>query len=158
MTNRSKAKGTAGETALVRWLRLNGFPGADRQPLRGNRDAGDLVLSPGLVMEVKNYAGPPAVGQPAAEVLGKWMAQAELERAHADADHCPLVVKRRGTADPGRWFAYIPAAGFAELVGANVPHLPEPSAPMCTSVASLTTLLRHAGYGSPLEDEAGDVA
>lgn len=151
MSNPSKAKGTAGETALVRWLRDNGFPFADRQPLRGNRDAGDIALSPGLVVEVKNYAGPPAVGQPAAEVLIRWMAQAETERIHAGADHCPLVVKRRGTSDPGRWFAYIPASSFATLVGAPASSLPNPSAPMCTDVASLVGILRCAGYGSELE-------
>lgn len=152
MANPSKAKGTAAETACVRWLRLNGYPGADRQPLRGNRDAGDLALAPGLVVEVKNRRGG-ATGQPAAGDLDDWMRQAETERLIAGADHCPLIVKRSGTADVGRWFAYVPAWSFAALVGA--PDRPaHPEARLCTDVASLVVLMRHAGYGTAPEQVA----
>jgi hypothetical protein len=149
MANPSKNKGTAAETAVVRWARDNGYPGADRQPLRGNRDAGDVDLCPGIVLEVKNHrtAG---TGQPAPLVLAAWMGQAELERHNAGAAHCPLVVKRSGTSDPSRWFAYITAQTFADLVGVPV-NLPNPSAPWCTSLGSLVQLLRHAGYGDPLD-------
>jgi len=38
MANPSKAKGTAWESMLVKWLRENGFPDADRSPLRGSLD------------------------------------------------------------------------------------------------------------------------
>jgi hypothetical protein len=150
MANPSKAKGTAAETAVVRWARDNGFSGADRQPLRGNRDAGDIDLCPGIVLEVKAHktAG---TGQPAPLVLAAWMGQAELERGNAGAVMCPLVVKRGGTADPGRWFAYITAAAFAQLMGAPTEHLADPAAPWCTDLATLARLLRWAGYGDALE-------
>ena len=151
--NRSKAKGTAAETAVVRWARLNGFPGADRQPLRGNRDAGDINLAPGLVLEVKNHAGVAGAGQPAPAQLAEWMAQADLECANAGAAHCPLVVKRTGVADPGRWFVYVRAGDVATLLGATA-DLPEPLSPWQTDLRSLTRLLRWAGYGDPLPGEA----
>lgn len=41
MTNRSKNKGTAGETAVVRVARANGFPLADRLTLGGARTGHD---------------------------------------------------------------------------------------------------------------------
>jgi hypothetical protein len=150
MANPSKNKGTAAETAVVRWARTNGFPGADRQPLRGNRDAGDIDLAPGIVLEVKNHAGA-AVGQPRPGLLTGWMAQAELERLNAGAGYCPLVVKRGGTSDPGRWFAYIPTWSFARLLGAPEHYLADPAAPWCTDLATLARLLRWAGYGDRLD-------
>jgi hypothetical protein len=150
MANPSKAKGTAAETAVVRWARDNGFPMADRQPLRGNRDAGDIDLCPGIVLEVKNHAGA-AVGQPRPGLLAAWMAQAALECENAGAVMCPLVVKRGGTADPGRWFAYIQAYEFARLMGAPTVHLADPAAPWCTDLGTLARLLRWAGYGDALE-------
>jgi hypothetical protein len=123
---------------------------ADRQPLRGNRDAGDIDLCPGIVLEVKNRrtAG---TGQPTPLDLAAWMGQAQLERDNAGAAHCPLIVKRAGTTDPGRWFAYVTAADFATLIGGPVDHLPHPDAPLCTSLASLAALLRTAGYGDQLQ-------
>jgi hypothetical protein len=148
MANPSKNKGTAAETAVVRWARDNGYPGADRQPLRGNRDAGDIDLCPGIVLEVKNHAGG-AVGQPKPGLLHTWMAQAELERLNAGALFCPLVVKRGGTSDPGRWFAYLKARDVAALMGAPL-DVVDPDAAWCTSLGSLVQLLRHVGYGTAL--------
>ena len=52
----------------VRWFRDHGFPQADRQPLRGNRDAGDLDLAPGVVVEVKAHKLP--TGHPTIEEKG----------------------------------------------------------------------------------------
>ena len=41
MVNKSKAKGTAAETRIVNYLRAAGI-NADRQPLKGNNDEGDI--------------------------------------------------------------------------------------------------------------------
>ena len=149
MANTSKSKGTAAESALVRYMRANGYPGADRQPLRGNRDAGDILLCPGIVIEVKAHKSA-GTGQPGHAQLAEWMAQAEAERVNAGAALCPLVVKRAGTADPGRWWAYLPAWACAELMGTGTFPLPQPSAPICMALGSLVALLRSGGYGSPL--------
>lgn len=149
MANPSKAKGTAGETACVRWLRLNGFPYADRQPLRGNRDAGDLVLGPGVVAEVKAYRLP--TGYPTALQLQLWLAQAAVEKDNAGAAYCPLIVKRPGTADVGRWFAFLPLGEFALLTGALIPLAADDEVVQLT-VAGLALTLRAGGYGTPLHE------
>lgn len=143
--SRSRAKGTTAETALMKWFRLNGFPGADRQPLRGNRDCGDLALCPGIVVEVKNHNGATGLGQPAAALLTRWMAEAARERDNAGAAYCPLVVKRAGTTDPGRWFAYITVSALASLTGGNAIRTTDS---VCLTVATLAGLLRDAGYGA----------
>lgn len=154
MANPSKAKGTAAETAVLRHVTAHGFPWTERLALSGVHDRGDLSLLPGrtVIVEVKNHAGPAALGQPTAGDLAAWMAQTETERVNAGADVALLVVKRKGTAEPGRWFAYLRADTNAALVGAPDPaSLPEPHTPVCMSLASALVLLRHAGYGTPLE-------
>lgn len=146
--NRSKSIGTAGETLAVRWFRDNGFPMADRQPLRGNRDGGDLDLAPGLVAEVKAVKLP--TGHPTAGQVSAWMAQSAAERRNAGAKYCPLVVKRPGTRDVGRWFAFLTFEDLAMLTGAFVPRdVDEVTVSM--PVSALALILRSAGYGEPTE-------
>ena len=144
--SKARAKGTTAETALTKWFRLHGFPGADRQPLRGNRDCGDLTLCPGIVIEVKNHNGAVGLGQPPAAMLARWMNETETERDNAGAAYCPLIVKRAGTTDPGRWWVYVTIADFLMLSDGR--PIQYSSAPVCLTVESFTILLRYAGYGT----------
>lgn len=99
MSNPSKQKGTAAETALVRYLKANGFPEARRQPLAGNRDIGDVWVCPWTIAEVKVRTGPYSDAD-----VDKWLLECETERVNAAADECWLVVKRVGKACPGNWW------------------------------------------------------
>ena len=148
MSNPPRAKGTAGETAFVRWARLHGFPMADRQPLRGRLDTGDVDLCPGIVVEIKSYRLP--MGVPTTGQLTAWLGQADTEKRNAGARYCPLVVKRPGTTDVGRWFAYLPMSDFALLTGAFVPGRVDID-PVMLNVATLAAVLRSCGYGDPIE-------
>lgn len=147
MSNPSKKKGTAAETAVVHHARGHGFPWADRQPLRGNRDAGDITLAPGVIAEVKNHALP--TGHPTPGQLDEWMRQTILEQNIAGADVGILIVKRRGTRDVGRWHAYVTAWTLAEIVhGDSInPVSDHAAAPVCLAVDPLLELLRAAGWG-----------
>jgi hypothetical protein len=105
--SRSKAKGTAAETAVVRFLRTAGFTQAERRTLSGAQDRGDIAGVPGVVIEVKNCAR---------QELPAWVVEAELER---DNDRAGLGVvwhKRRGKADPGDWFVTMSGTQFAALL------------------------------------------
>lgn len=144
--NPSKHKGTAGETAVVRYFRTAGFPMADRQPLRGTRDGGDIDLCPGIVLEVKVRRLP--TGFPTAGELATWMAQSAAEKANAGAVFCPLVVKRPGTTDVGRWFAFLTAYEFALLTSAFIPRHEYANEPVMVPCSTLARVLREAGYGS----------
>lgn len=144
MTN---PKGTQTETAAAKWLQLHGFPGCQRKPKYGNRDRGDLNLTAGIIVQVKAWTLP--TGTPQAAQLTKWMGQAAAQKANAGAAYCPLIVKRPGTTDVGRWFAFLTFADLALLTGAFVP-LDLDDVPVSMPVSALALLLRSAGYGEPL--------
>jgi Holliday junction resolvase len=99
--NRSKAKGTAAETALLRWLREVARRPAYRNPPSGNKDVGDLTVFgdyEDTVIEVKNMAD-------LARAINEGIAELEAEKANAGTGHGVLVCKRRGKGDPGEWLA-----------------------------------------------------
>jgi hypothetical protein len=143
---RPKDIGTAGETAVVRHLRANGFPGAERRALRGTYDAGDVTGCPGLCVEVK--AGQAAKTASDGQVAA-WLTETETERVNADADVGMLVLQRAGVgaANAGRWWAVLqmrPAAGHLELgEGAGAPVT------VRMHLTDALSLLQHAGYGEP---------
>ncbi len=106
-------KGKRAERDLVTWLRRHGFPGAERTvrtgyhtPARQRVDTGDIDGTPGLVFQVKDVAD---------RLLWKvdgWLRETEAQRLAAGADVGVLVVKRRGHADPGHWWAWMPLCGL----------------------------------------------
>ena len=105
MSNPSKQKGTAAETALLRWLQTNGHPDAVRNPPAGVKDIGDLrclsplVLGGGPVtIEVKHYGN-------VATAINSGLAELDAEMANAGTTHGVLVVRRNGKTDPGEWLA-----------------------------------------------------
>ena len=93
MTNRSKNIGTAAETHVVRYLQANGFPHADRRALKGSLDVGDILVCPGLIVEVK--AGVAAENASDGQ-LRLWCAETAREKVNARAETAFLVVKRAG--------------------------------------------------------------
>lgn len=102
----SKRKGTAAETAVVRWLVEHGFPHAERRAMSGTQDRGDIAGIPGVALEVKNCR----------EMrLGPWMDEATREASNARARIFAVIHKRRGKTDPGQWFVTMPLEVFAEL-------------------------------------------
>lgn len=151
MTNKPRKKGTAAESAVVRWLQENGFPWASRQPLRGSRDHGDILLTLGIIAEVKSVAAG-ATGQPPQGLLATWLQQTDVETENAGAEFGLLIVKRARMANPAHWFVYMRLGEWLRLSGAHLP-LPDPSQPVCVSLASAAAVLRSAGYGTAPEGE-----
>jgi len=152
--NKPKAIGTAGETAVVGFLRLNGFATAERRALAGAFDLGDIVGTPGLCWEVKAGA---AAANAAPGQIAKWMAETLCETQNARADYGLLVTKRAavGPARAGEWWAYLRSDDFLALSGARGPR-PD-MLPFCTvriTLAEAVALLRHAGYGDAPEQVA----
>jgi hypothetical protein len=106
MTNVSKNKGTAFETAVVNWLHDHGFPKARRLPLVGAKDVGDVGGLDGVVLELKNCK---------AAALGEWMKEAEVEAHNADAPVYAVVHKRRGKGTDEAYVT-VPLHVFAKLL------------------------------------------
>ena len=94
MANRSKAKGSAFELAVARYL-AEEFP-CERIPAGSSVDRGDLWLGAPVAIQCK------AVQQLS---LGAWLDATEVQAANAKRPFHYLVVKRKGTTDPAKQFA-----------------------------------------------------
>ena len=105
--SRPKAKGTAAETAVVRWLRDHGFPFAERRALHDRDDRGDVAGIPGVTLEIKACRR---------LELSTWIDEASTEATNANTSIYAVVHKRRGKGDPGDWYVTLPLAVFAELM------------------------------------------
>lgn len=120
MAVNSRAKGVTAEQQLAAYLRAFGEPWSDarrsvsagwrngdaRQP-----DRGDLTGVPGLCVQAKNLKRP---------LVGKLLADTWHEvrdQAVAAGGLIPIIVeKRTGSADPGRWWLWMSAADYVEVI------------------------------------------
>ena len=145
--NRSKAIGTAAETAVVRYLRANGWPAAERRALKGVLDEGDITGTPGICWEVKARSRPVSDEQ-----ITAWLVETEIERANAGAEIGILVIRRPGfgTANVGRWWAVLRLGALLTddehawaLMGPDVGD-----APVHMHLSTAVAYLRAAGYGT----------
>lgn len=153
--NRSKARGTAVETAVTRFAQGYGFPHADRRALAGSLDRGDVLLCPGVILECKGGA----TAETASDALiGSWLAETERERVNANAAVALLVCKRRavGATRAGQWAAWTTVGALRQLVS-SLPFADAAPAfrradvePVRMTLVGALTLLRAAGYGDPL--------
>ena len=114
MTNPSKAKGTAAETAIVNYLRELGVD-AHRHALHGTQDVGDILIpGSGVVIEVKAHRD---------MALAAWVDECETERQNAAArwpgSRVALGIvwhKRRGKGDPRDCYCTLPGWQMVELL------------------------------------------
>jgi hypothetical protein len=94
MTNKSKQIGTRGETAVVRVFHdAGGFPHAERRPLHGSNDYGDILVCPGVIVEVKwgHHAKQASLAD-----IDKWWGETVRETKNSNAVIGLLVVQRNG--------------------------------------------------------------
>lgn len=108
MTNKPKIKGTLAESAVVGFLRTQGWPHAERLALQGKLDKGDVTGTPGIVWEVKSVA---------LTNWGKWLREAEIEKANANAVFGIAVLKPAGIGMTrvGLWWAGMQSGSFRAL-------------------------------------------
>ncbi len=109
-------KGTRFESAIVAYLRAEGFPYAERRALHGAYDKGDITGVPGLVVEAKSVARLDLSG---------WLDEAEEERDNASANVGVVWIKRRGYQSPGRAYVLMSGDDFVWLLrsaGYGEPH------------------------------------
>lgn len=112
----SKKRGTSWETAIVQFLRGEGFPHAERRALNGNRDRGDIAGIPGVVIEAKSAARLDLAG---------WAGEAEAERRNDGAAFGIVWAKRVGKSSPADGYAILPGAQLVQLLRAAGYGTPE---------------------------------
>lgn len=142
--SKSRAKGTAAETALVAYLNTHGFPFAERRALHGTKDTGDIAGVPGWVIEVKNCAQ---------ASVGAWLAEATDEAVNAGVDLACVWHKRAGKGSPGDWWVTMHASVFAELVGCT-PQVADRIDPLGIKPVTMTGAAFVALLGDAEEDAA----
>jgi hypothetical protein len=103
----SKQRGTAAETAVVRYLQANGHPDAERRTLAGRNDRGDIANIPGVAVEVKACK---------AIDLAGWVDEANVEAKNAGVPVGVVWAKRRGKTDPASWYVVMDGATFLKLI------------------------------------------
>ena len=107
MTNRSKAKGTSGESAIVEYLRGQGFTACERRALNGASDKGDVAGIHDTVIEAKK----------ANRIeLAEWVKELEVEMRNANARFGAVWAWRRGKSSPAEWYVVMPGHVFADLL------------------------------------------
>lgn len=141
--------GTHTESAVARYLTANGFPHCERRSLRGAHDAGDLTGTPGVCWSVKG--GTAAKTASDGQVM-LWLDDLERQIDAAGAQVGVLVLQRAGIGEgrAGRWWAIMTWYRLADVI--EVPL--KTHQPVRMHLADVCTLLRAAGYGTPLEVSA----
>lgn len=116
--SRAKQKGTAWETAIVRYLAENGATHTERRALKGNKDCGDIAGIPGVVIEAKAATG---------MRLAEWLDETEAERVNDGAAVGACWIKRRGKTSPGAGYVLMSGAQLVALLQA-AGYMPTPEA------------------------------
>jgi hypothetical protein len=105
--SKSKAKGTAAETAIVKYLNDNDLL-AVRNPPQGAKDKGDInLLGLPVAIEVKNCVR---------LELSEWLKEAKEEKTNAGASVGVVWHKKKGTTNPGDWYVTMSGEDFIRLL------------------------------------------
>ena len=113
---RSRAAARAAGSRFVRqctdWLQEHGFPFAEKAPLWGAKDKGDIVHvrtedGQHIVVEAKDCAR---------ISLATWAKEAEEERVNDSALAGVVLHKRHGVAEPSQQWVTMTLADFAAIV------------------------------------------
>lgn len=148
MTARPKDIGTAFTTDTIRYLRANGFPGAELRNQAGAHDKGDIIGCVGVCWECK---GGHAAERASDLQIDTWLhGETETERVNAAADVGILVTKRKaiGARNAGQWWAHVTVRTLHELLVGYRPPGASYGAPIRMHLSDAVVLLRHAGYGT----------
>jgi hypothetical protein len=105
--SKQKQKGTAAETAVVRWLSGRKWNKIERRSLSGANDRGDITGIPKVVIEVKNHSR---------MELAQWVRELEVEISNDKAETGVVIHKKRGTTDVGEWYATLPVQRWFDLL------------------------------------------
>ena len=107
-----KRKGDAFEREVVRVLRENGHPHAERTlRLGAHEDYGDIAGVPGFHIECKDQAR---------IELGAWLKLATLEAWRIDSRPVPVLVIKRRQQAAERAYTVLELARFAQLIADEV--------------------------------------
>jgi hypothetical protein len=147
----NRRRGNLAELAVAKYLRTVGFPHAERAvrtgyrtPTRTSPDPGDIAGVPGLVVSVKDAK---------TEQLTSWLTEVRVMTA-AGGELGLLVHKRRGHADPARWWCWLALGDLMRITTDAHPcqiraAARDTTTPVRMELGHVVPLLHAAGYGTP---------
>lgn len=106
--NRSKNRGTAWETRVVKYLQDCGWSQVERRTLSGIHDRGDILGLDDWVVECKDAAN---------IRLPEWWRETLTERDNDGAAQGALWIHRRGFSSPADAYVVIDGETFTRLLG-----------------------------------------
>ena len=113
----ARAAGARFERTIADWLATHVDDRIDRRVKTGNKDKGDIGglrhMGGRIVLELKDYGG--------RYLLGPWLREADIERGNDDAICGAVVIKRRGTTDPGDQVVAMTMRDFVALLTGERP-------------------------------------
>ncbi|RCG32379.1 hypothetical protein DQ384_05130 [Sphaerisporangium album] len=138
--------------AIVQVLHNHGFPNAEHRARTAAQAKGDITGCPGVVWKVRS--GGTARSASDAQIEA-WLTETITEKLDAGAGAGILVVQRAGAdpADAPCWWAIMRAYQLECLISPNGLWTVGHKFPIRMLLTDACTLLRRAGYGSPLPDE-----
>lgn len=151
----NNAKGKDRERRVVSYLRVSGFPGAERTVRTGYRnggrefrDRGDIDGTPGIAWQIK------AVAEREWYRVPQYMLEAATQADAAGADFGVLVIPRPRHAHPSEWWAHMYFDDVLQLVASDIQTYPRRLRfPIRFELQELLPLLRMAGYGTTVAPE-----
>lgn len=108
----AKAAGARFARSIADHFRAHGHPYADKQPLTGSRDLGDVA-------NVHHFDGHPIaleLKDRATLALPEWWREAQAEAANLGTPYAAIVHKRRGVSDPGQQWVTLTVDTFNDLI------------------------------------------
>jgi hypothetical protein len=150
--NHTEAKKQA-ETAVVAYLRANGFPDAERLPNQARPAIGGLTLCPCCAAEVKTAR---EARRASRRRLLKWMGQTSHEQRRPDDPMGLLILERPGDPDPAHWTACLPwgPTALGEWID---PRPGEPGPPwVAMELRDAAHTIRHWGFGDSWDPPDGE--
>jgi len=115
MVNKNKKKGSRAELAVAKWLNVNGHPDAERSRAGWTDDRGDIDGIDQVCVEIKDEKRIDLAG---------YMKELEVEVKNRKAKYGVCIVKKRGTADPGEWYAVLTAKAWLALLADALENKP----------------------------------
>lgn len=112
VSNPARTKGTDAENKVVGYARTQGFPYADRLPLSGAKDRGDVRLSENIPVTIEVKGGQGALNKPHSHLR-------ELVAEMANNGHRvgAVIAKKPGSTNVGDdWVAMMPVRVFLDIV------------------------------------------
>lgn len=107
MSSAAKRKGSRAESDVVKWLKQNGYPYADRRIAGAQLDKGDISGVNGVTIEVKDHKRLD---------ISTWVNELEIEMKNDKAWTGTVIHKRKGKSNVDDWYATMPAKVWIQLI------------------------------------------